>query len=135
MIGFSQGRDSLESKSEIILMDGNCGLCSHLGRFLKAKIRKKFHVKILAIESPEGSNLISQFPKKLRDIDSLFLLTNGKIFTKSGASIRILLYLGWPYKVWFPLFWLVPYPFRDLVYNFIAKYRHSIFARPEKCTF
>ena len=125
----------MERKSEIILMDGNCGLCSHLGRFLKAKIRKKFHVKILAIESPEGSNLISQFPKKLRDIDSLFLLTNGKIFTKSGASIRILLYLGWPYKVWFPLFWLVPYPFRDLVYNLIAKYRHSIFARPEKCTF
>ena len=130
-----QGRDTLEKMSEIILMDGDCGLCSHLGRFLKAKLRKEYDVKILAIESPEGKQLISQFPDNIRDIDSLFLLKNGKIFTKSGASIRILLYLGLPYKVWFPIFWAVPYPFRDMVYNIIAKYRHSFFARPEKCTF
>jgi len=130
-----QGCDSLQDNSEIILMDGNCGLCSHLGRFLKANIRKNYDVKIFAIESPQGLEIISEFPPKIRDIDSLFLLTNEKIFTKSAASIRILLYLRWPYKVWFPLLWLIPYPLRDLVYNLIAKYRHSIFTRPEKCTF
>ena len=79
--------------------------------------------------------IIEILPKKYQDADSVYLIRNGNAYIRSAAGIRCLLYMKWYYKMWFPLFWLIPLPIRDLGYRVIAKYRHKFFKRSNECLF
>lgn len=120
---------------DALLMDGDCGLCTHTAVFLHPKLRDKQSIHFLAIESEEGQAMISNFPIKHQQADSVYLLRNGRSYIRSGAAIRGLLYLKWYYAMWFPVLWLVPSPLRDIVYRIIARYRHKVFKRPAMCVF
>ncbi len=116
-------------------MDGDCGLCTHLAVILSPRLKQKKSVRFLAIESEEGQVLVSTFSEKLQRADTVYLIRDGKSYMRSGAAIRCLLYLKWYYSMWFPLLWLIPLPLRDLVYRFVARYRHRVFKRPATCVF
>ena len=64
----------------------------------------------------------------------IFAETN-KVYIRSSAAIRCLLYLKWYWKLWFPILWLIPLPVRDTIYRMIAMSRHKIFKKPESCSF
>ena len=120
---------------DILLLDGDCGLCNKLAIFLDKRLGKGQDIAYRAILSDEGQELVSKLPKKQQDADSVYLLRNGKSHIRSAAGIRCLLYMKWYYKMWFPLLWLIPLPVRDIGYKIIAKYRHKIFKKPETCLF
>ncbi len=120
---------------DILLLDGDCGLCNKLAIFLDKRLGKEQDIGYRAILSEEGQELVSKLPKKQQDADSVYLLRNGKSYIRSAAGIRCLLYMKWYYKMWFPLLWLIPLPLRDIGYKIIAKYRHKIFKKPETCLF
>ena len=120
---------------DILLLDGDCGLCNKLAIFLDKRLGKGQDIAYRAILSNEGQELVSKLPKKQQDADSVYLLRNGKSYIRSAAGIRCLLYMKWYYKMWFPLLWLIPLPVRDIGYKIIAKYRHKIFKKPETCLF
>ena len=92
-------------------------------------------IKFLPIDSDQAQDLIKTFKKKQQDIDTVYLYRNGKSYTMSSAAIRCLLYLKWYWKIWFPFFWIVPLPLRNIVYKIVAKYRHYIFSKPKVCSF
>tara|TARA_B100000459_G_C8548083_1_gene188125 strand:+ start:400 stop:783 length:384 start_codon:yes stop_codon:yes gene_type:complete len=120
---------------DILLLDGDCGLCNKLAIFLDKRLGKGQDIAYRAILSNEGQELVSKLPKKQQDADSVYLLRNGKSYIRSAAGIRCLLYMKWYYKMLFPLLWLIPLPVRDIGYKIIAKYRHKIFKKPETCLF
>ena len=128
MINLSDNRD-------ILLLDGDCGLCHRLAVFMDKRLSKGKEIKYRPIESDEAQEIISSFTKKQQEADSVYLIRNGKTYIRSAAGIRTLLYLKWYYAMWFPIFWIIPLPLRDVGYRIIAKYRHRFFKRPKVCLF
>ena len=117
----------MNSERDILLLDGDCGLCNKLAIFLDKRLGKGKDIAYRAILSEEGQELITTFPQKQQDADSVYLLRNGKSYIRSAAGIRCLLYMKWYYRMWFPILWIIPFPLRDIGYRIIAKYRHKIF--------
>ena len=127
--------DNLNSKRDYLLLDGDCGLCNSLTNFMDKRLAKGVDLGYRPILSEDGQALISKLPKKQQDADSVYLIRNGKSYIRSAAGIRCLLYMKWYYKMWFPLFWIIPLPIRNIGYRIIAKYRHKFFKRPTECLF
>ncbi len=123
------------SEPDVLLMDGDCGLCTRSAVFLHPRLRDPESMRFIAIESDEGRSIISDFPQKLRDADTVYLVRNGQPYMRSSAAIRCLLYLKWHYRILYPFAWIVPLPLRNLVYRIVAKYRLKFFSQPEVCIF
>jgi len=123
------------AQTDLLLMDGDCGLCTHTAVFLHPRLADKTSIRFLAIESEEGQSLIATFPEKFQQADSVYLIRNGKPYMRSAAGIRTLLYLKWYYRMWYPLSWLIPLPIRNIAYRIIAKYRHRFFKQPSVCVY
>ncbi len=123
------------SEPAVLLMDGDCGLCTRSAVFLHPRLTDSNSMRFVAIESEEGQALISTFPEKYQRADSVYLIRNGRPYMRSAAAIRCLLYLKWHYKFPFPFAWIIPLPIRDVAYRIVAKYRMKFFAPPEVCIF
>jgi predicted DCC family thiol-disulfide oxidoreductase YuxK len=123
------------SEPAVLLMDGDCGLCTRSAVFLHTRLTDADSMRFVAIESEEGQALISTFPEKYQQADSVYLIRNGRPFMRSAAAVRCLLYLKWHYKFLFPFAWVIPLPIRDVAYRIVAKYRMKFFAPPEVCIF
>ena len=120
---------------DFLLLDGDCGLCHRLATFMDKRLAKGVDLGYRPILSEDGQEMIATFPKKQQDAYSVYLIRNGKSYIRSAAGIRCLLYMKWYYKMWFPIFWIIPLPLRDIGYRIIAKYRHKFFKRPTECLF
>ena len=129
------GGKNMNAERDILLLDGDCGLCNKLAIFLDKRLGKGKDIAYRAILSEEGQELITTFPQKQQDADTVYLLRNGKSYIRSAAGIRCLLYMKWYYRMWFPILWIIPFPLRDIGYRIIAKYRNKIFKKPETCLF
>ena len=125
----------LDHSRDVLLLDGECGLCHRLALFMEPKLGPGVDISYRPIESDHAQNLIIKFPEWQQKANSVYLLRNGRSYVRSAAIIRCLLYLRWYWKMWFLIFWIIPLPIRDMVYRFVAKYRHLIFKKPEYCTF
>ncbi len=66
------------TQTDLLLMDGDCGLCTHTAVFLHPGLTDKTSIRFLAIESEEGQSLITTFPDTLQQADSFYLIRNGK---------------------------------------------------------
>ena len=120
---------------DYLLLDGDCGLCHRLASFIDNRLGKAKNLGYRPNLSEDAARVIASMPEKLSKADTVYLIRNGKPYIRSAAGIRCLLYMKWYYKIWFPIFWLIPLAIRDLAYKFIAKYRHKIFKKPQVCTF
>ena len=123
----------LGTERDVLLLDGECGLCNRLAQFVDKRRNKNEIIGFKSIHSEEGQALISTLTKKQQDADTVYLIRKKKAYFRSGAGIRILLYMKWYWKIWFPILWLVPLPIRNFVYVLIAKNRHRIFKKPTTC--
>ena len=119
---------------DILLLDGDCGLCNRGAMFLQPRISPKKSLRIIAIESEEGKKLISTLSEKQQNADTVYLFKNGKSYIRSAAIVRLSNYLRW---WWRPMAfsWLIPLPIRDIMYRFIAKRRMRWFSAPDHCAF
>ena len=76
---------------DTVLMDGDCGLCTHTAVFLSPRLKLQNSIRFIAIESKEGQELVSTFPEKFQNADSVYLIRDGKPYMRSGAGIRCLI--------------------------------------------
>ena len=116
-----------------LILDGDCGLCNRSAIFLRPRLDKGKKIIFLTNESNEGKEIIKNLSAKRQNVDSVYLLENEKIYIRSAAAIRCLLFMKWRYKILYPFCWIIPLPLRDLVYIIISKNRHRIFSKPEIC--
>ena len=125
----------LDKDTNVLLLDGDCGLCHRLAMFMDKNLDSVKKIKFQPIESSSSQELIKTFPKNQQNMDTVYLYMDGKSYTRSSAAIRCLLFLKWYWKIWFPFVWIVPLPLRNFVYKIIANNRHRIFSKPEICSF
>ena len=121
------------NENDKLLLDGECGLCNRIAIFLHPRLNSNRNLTFINNESEEGKNIIKNLPIEMQESDTVYLIRNRKAYTRSAAGIRCLLYLKWYYKLWYPFFWIIPIPLRDLAYKIISKNRHKIFSKPDIC--
>ena len=117
-------------KSKIVIYyDGICFVCSSAINAL-IKMDKNNILYFSPLQSNYAKSSINK--KFLKEMDSVIVRKNEKIFSKSNAAFVVLRELRSPLRY---LFYLVPTFFADFIYDFIAKRRYSWFGKKEECIF
>jgi predicted DCC family thiol-disulfide oxidoreductase YuxK len=113
----------------IVLFDDVCSLCNASVQFIISRdLRSVF--RFASLQSETGKVLREKFG--VPEVDSLVLLENGRYYTKSSAALRICRRLAGVWKLFY-IFWLVPKPLRDYIYDFVAKHRYEWFGKRDHC--
>lgn len=113
----------------IILFDGICNLCNGTVQFI-IKHDPNEYFRFASLQSKAGSRLVKEFELQ-GALNTVILIENGKHFEKSDAVLKIARRLGgWKLLT---LFWILPKPVRDFVYDLIARNRYNWFGKRESC--
>jgi len=117
--------------SDVVIFDGVCNLCTHSVKFiLKHELEPRFQFSPL--QSPAGARILAEHGFSTANVDTFVLVSEGKVFTRSAAALRIARHLrgAWPLL---RLFAIVPRPLRDMLYDYVARNRYSWFGKTESC--
>lgn len=117
-------------KHPIVLFDGVCNFCNGMVNFIIRQDHQKVF-RFAALQSEAGQELVAKYhlPKSL---ESFILIEDGRVYKRSTAALRLYRRLPWIWR-WIQLFWIVPRPARDAVYNLIARNRYRWFGKREEC--
>ena len=115
----------------IVLFDGVCNLCNWLVQFL-LKHDKRAVFTFASLQSTPGKRLSEEHSIDRGSIDSFVYIKNGRAYERSTAMIQVALSLRRQYAL-SAIFYVVPRPIRDAVYNFIAKRRYTWFGKRDQC--
>ena len=64
--------------------------------------------------------------------DSIVLIDEGRLFTRSTAALRIARRLRFPWPLLYGLI-VVPRPLRDFLYDWVARNRYRWFGKRDSC--
>jgi predicted DCC family thiol-disulfide oxidoreductase YuxK len=118
------------SDDDVILFDGVCVFCSHWVRFIVARDRDA-RFRFTPIQSAYGTHMARVLGIDADDPDTNAVVHGGVAYFKSDGVLTVLSQLpGWR---WVRLFFAVPRPLRDLVYNLVANNRYRIFGKFDAC--
>ena len=112
----------------IILFDGVCNMCVGSVNFI-IKRDSKDVFRFASLQGDVGKKMVK---KHSLSINSIVLIKNGKVKTKSSAVLNILYHLNTFWKALL-VFYVVPYPIRDILYNIVAKSRYFLFGKQNQC--
>ena len=113
----------------IVLFDGECNFCNKTIQFI-LKYEKKPELLFCSLQSETGKEIQEFF--KLKNANSVLLVENNNLYTKSTAALKITNYLkgGLPLLYFFII---VPLFIRNSIYNYIAKNRYKWFGKSNSC--
>ncbi len=117
--------------SQLILFDGICNFCNFGVNFIIDHDKKKYF-KFASLQSNLAQNILKEKNIDPMKIDTIILIMNEKIFTKSSAALQIAKNLDGFWKVIYILS-IIPAPIRDITYDFIARNRYKWFGKRESC--
>jgi predicted DCC family thiol-disulfide oxidoreductase YuxK len=115
----------------IILFDGVCNFCNSTVNFV-LKQDKKNILLFAPLQSEAAQKILEQYQLSKSNFDSFVFVDGDKIYIKSSAALKVMGKLSWYWK-WTQVFWIVPKPLRDWVYNFVSKNRYKWFGKKEQC--
>ena len=119
----------LKQTDLLVFYDGDCLLCSRTVTFLLKRDKKK----VLKYASQQGDAFKYFSTTKLSaPKDSIVLLKNGLILTRSTAVLEIVKELPYPWKFLYGLI-IIPRFFRDVIYGLIARNRKKWFGKTDSC--
>ncbi len=126
--------DSLQTRDAhlLVLFDGVCNLCNGAVRFI---IKRDRHARFrfAALQSDAARMLLASIGVDASTLpDSVILVEDGAVFTRSAAALRIARRLRFPWPLTFGLI-IVPRPLRDWLYDAVARRRYRWFGRREAC--
>jgi len=125
-----------DSAADIILFDGVCNLCNGFVQFvIRQDPAGRF--RFAALQSPAAQALLAAqglAPTALPapDPDSVLLLSGGRLYSHSTAVLRVAHGLGGAWRL-AAVGWVLPRPWRDALYRFVARHRYQWFGRQESC--
>jgi len=116
---------------DVLLFDGVCNLCNSSVNFIIDRDPKQ-HFRFAALQSDYGQEKLKELGFNQESFDSLVLLSNGKVYRKSSAALRIAKKLNglWPALY---LFIIVPPFIRNAVYDLIGKNRYRWWGKRDSC--
>jgi len=115
----------------IIFFDGVCNLCNASVQFVIAH-DKKDQFSFSAIQGELAKEVLPNFKVDPGKLNTVLLLAEGKLYTKSSAALQIAKKLSgaWPLLYGFII---IPKFIRDWFYNIIAKNRYKWWGKEESC--
>ncbi|MGY5353395.1 thiol-disulfide oxidoreductase DCC family protein [Wenyingzhuangia sp. IMCC45467] len=130
----SNGLKSLEDiikKNPVLLFDGVCNLCNNSVQLIIKNDTKNIF-KFAPLQNADVIAFLKNQPKDFRNIDAIILITSKKIYTKSSAALTVAKHLKGLYPLLY-IFYVIPKPIRDFVYDFIAKNRYKWYGKKDQC--
>ena len=115
----------------VILFDGGCNLCDRTVRFVAARDPAGYF-QFASLSSPAAARLLSGFREERPPPDSILLVEEGKVHTRSDAALRVARRLSFPWPL-ASLLRVIPRVLRDSVYDAIAVRRYRWFGRRDAC--
>ncbi|MBI5496185.1 MAG: DUF393 domain-containing protein [Deltaproteobacteria bacterium] len=103
---------------DVILFDGDCGLCSRVVRFVLARDS----AGRFAFASLQGAAARGLLGGRTPALDSFLLVRNGAVLERSEAALAVARGLGWPWRALGLLRW-IPRAARDAAYDVVARHR------------
>ena len=114
----------------LVLFDGVCNLCNAAVRFIIPRDPRGLF-QFAPLTSEAAARALASVPLAERP-DSVVLIDEGRVFTRSEAALRILRRLAFPWPLAYALI-LLPRALRDWGYDAIARRRYRWFGRHEQC--
>ena len=115
----------------IILFDGVCNFCNATVNTI-IKYDTFNHFKFAAQQSEAGQRILKEAGYKVESFNSVLLLKNNQVFTKTDAVIEVCKLLTGMPRI-FIFIQYIPKPIRDFGYSIIAKYRYAVFGKRTAC--
>jgi predicted DCC family thiol-disulfide oxidoreductase YuxK len=119
------------ARSPVLLYDGSCGLCQGSVQWLLRRDRRGV-LRFAALQSKAAAGLLAAAGAIGPLPDSVVLLDGRGVHVKSAAALAVAGRLGLPWSL-ARVFWLVPRPLRDWVYDWVARNRYRWFGRKTEC--
>lgn len=115
----------------VLLFDGVCNLCSSSVQFvIERDPEGKF--RFASLQSEEAKSLLNQHQAYSEDLDSVVLVKNDKVYTRSSAALQVLKTMGGAWSLLYGLI-IVPKPVRDFIYDWVARNRYKWFGKKDAC--
>lgn len=124
--------ENILKNKTLILFDGICILCNKYILFI-AKNDRSDNFRFMSIQNIKIKELEKYSSLDITNINSICVITKGKLNTKSKAVLLILSKLRFPYNLGM-IFFVIPNIIRDLFYDLIAKNRYNLFGKTEHCS-
>jgi predicted DCC family thiol-disulfide oxidoreductase YuxK len=115
----------------IIIFDGYCALCSGSAQFVLRHDRQARY-RLLPAQSRLGHALYVHYGLDPKDYETNILIAGGIAWFKSEGSLRIAEGLCLPWSL-VGIFRILPRPWRDRLYGFVARNRLRIFGKRAAC--
>lgn len=120
----------------IVLIDGDCALCVGLVEWLGKRIPSDKlnpeHIMFVPGESDWGQQLLAD--AGVKGFDSVVVLRDGEIVQESDAVLALSAVLPRRWRLVARLGRVVPRPWRDALYRWVARNRLNWFGRKEVCS-
>ncbi len=119
------------AEKRVIYFDGVCHLCHKSVRFIA---RRDPHGRFLfsPLQSASGQAVMKRLDMDQQQPGSIILADEDRLFTRSAAALRIAGRLRAPWPL-LRIFWIVPRPLRDAIYDWIARNRYRWFGKMDAC--
>jgi len=115
---------------DVVFFDGVCNLCNGWVRFVIMRDPAGVF-RFAPLQSDAATHAMADRTMLARS-DSIILLRDGRFYTRSGAVLRIVRRLRWPWPVLSALL-IIPAFIRDFVYDLVARNRYQWFGRRDEC--
>ena len=124
-------------RNDILLFDGDCGLCTRIVQ-LVLRLERKETLWFASLQSPFARRVLQQH-RELQGIDSVAWVeaadpSGRTVLVRSDAILRLARYLGFPWSL-IGAARLIPRRFSDRLYDWIARRRHRWFGPASVCSF
>jgi len=116
----------------ILLFDGVCNLCNGAVQFI---IRRdpRWRFRFAALQSDAAKSVLQTAGADAGALpDSMVLIEDGRLYRRSSAALRVAKHLRFPWPL-MRVFWIVPRPLRNWMYDFVARHRYRWFGRRDEC--
>lgn len=115
----------------IIFFDGDCVFCNDTVKFI-LKNEKDSSFYFCPLQSDFAKETLAVFKEFTNEFDSLYVLKDGRLYSRSEAVLQISKTLNFPYSMGkFLVF--TPKFLRNFLYDWIAKHRYQWFGKKENC--
>lgn len=114
-----------------LLSDGVCNLCNGFVDFV-IEHEKAPIIRLGSLQSDVGRVIAEKHGGRPKDLNTVILIEDGKLYHRSSAVLRTARYLRAPWS-WIRVFAVVPRPIRDAVYRYVIARRYTWFGQRETC--
>ena len=122
---------NINPSESIILFDGVCNLCNDYINFI-IKRTKPGSLKFGTLQSKSGQELLEKNGLSKKNLDTVVLIENGNLYTKSDVALKVAAKMNSGWKV-FRVGYILPKFLRDKIYDIVSNNRYRWFGKKDQC--